>query len=282
MKVKGYDLEHIKNGNGEPVVFVHGSVSDYRTWTNQMEKFSKKYRAITYSRRFHWPNERISEKEDYSMHQHVSDLEAILKAINKPVHLIGHSYGAFICLLLAIKSPQLMRSLTLAEPPVITLYVSNNPKPLEIIKLLFTRPKTAIALVKLGAKGFDPASKELKRGHIEKAVEIFGKATLGKDNFSNLSDSRLKQVYQNVIEAEFTGSGFPPLEESKIREIRLPTLLISGENSPNIFKLLINRLMQLIPNAEKRVIEGASHISHEDNPLEYSNAVLSFIGQFND
>lgn len=223
MKVNGYDFEYIENGNGEPVVFVHGSVSDYRTWTNQIEEFAKKYHTITYSRRFHWPNEKISEKEDYSMHQHVSDLEIILKAINKPVHLIGHSYGAFICLLLANKSPQLMRTLVLAEPPVITLYVSSNPKPLEILKLLFTRPKTAIALVKLGAKGFDPATKELKCGHIEKAVEIFGKATLGEDTFSNLSDSRLKQVYQNVIIAEFTGSGFPPLEESKVREIRLPT-----------------------------------------------------------
>lgn len=84
------------------------------------------------------------------MYQHMEDLEDLIKKLNNSVHLIGHSYGAFICLLLAMKSPHLINSLVLSEPPVITLYVSNTPKPLEILKLLFSRPGTAIALIKLG------------------------------------------------------------------------------------------------------------------------------------
>ena len=60
-------------------MLIHGSVSDYRTWNHQTEEISKNYLAIVYSRRFHWPNEKISEKEDYSMNQHVSDLEEILR-----------------------------------------------------------------------------------------------------------------------------------------------------------------------------------------------------------
>ncbi|NIT60692.1 MAG: alpha/beta fold hydrolase, partial [Aliifodinibius sp.] len=74
-------------------------------------------------------------------------------------HLVGHSYGAFLSLLLAMRQPDYVRTLVLAEPPAITLFVSNNPKPLEILKLLVSRPRTAAAIIKFGAKGVTPAIK---------------------------------------------------------------------------------------------------------------------------
>ncbi len=78
-------------------------------------------------------------------------------------------------------------------------------------------------------------------------MEILCTAVLGSETFSNLPDVRIEQVYQNVIKAEFMASGFPPLDTSKIRDILVPTLLISGENSPKIFPLLLDRLQQLLP-----------------------------------
>lgn len=275
--VNDYAFKYIDKGRGDPVMFVHGSVSDYRTWNHQMKEVSQNYQAITYSRRFHWPNRKIAEGEDYSMQQHVSDLHAILQTIEQPIHLIGHSYGAFICLLLAMESPNQIRSLVLSEPPAITLFVSNSPKPLQILKLLFTRPQTAIALIKLGSKGIEPATKAIIQGDVKKAVKIFGTAVLGLDTYLKLSAARMQQVYQNVIKAEFLGPGFPPLEAKKIRAVDIPTLLISGENSPKIFPLLLRRLRQLFPNAKHKVIPGASHISHEDNPLDFTQSILSFV-----
>jgi pimeloyl-ACP methyl ester carboxylesterase len=115
---------------------------------------------------------------------------------------------------------------------------------------------------------------------VKKAVKIFGTAVLGSETFSNLSDVRMEQVYQNVIKAEFLGSGFPPIDTSKIRDIRVPTLLISGENSPKIFPLLLDRLQQLLPNVRHKVIQGASHISHEDNTDDFNQNILSFIEEY--
>ncbi len=108
-------------------------------------------------------------------------------------------------------------------------------------------------------------------------MEILCTAVLGSETFSNLPDVRMEQVYQNVIKAEFLGSGFPPIDRSKIRDIRVPTLLISGENSPKIFPLLLDRLQQLLPNVRHKVIPGASHISHEDNVYDFNQNILSFI-----
>jgi pimeloyl-ACP methyl ester carboxylesterase len=278
IKLNDYLFNYVENGNGEYLVFVHGSASDYRTWDKQIPEFGKYYHTIAYSRRFHFPNEPISENVDYSMIQHVDDLEAFLKSLSdKPIHLVGHSYGAFICLLLAIKNPGLIRTLVLAEPPVVTLYVSNTPKPGELIKLLLSKPKTAWAIIKFGVKGIAPATAALKQNNMEKALDIFGKATLGVTTYQNLSAARLEQSRINLIKAELLGTGFPPLDKKKIKNIKLPVLLISGQKSRNLLHYLLDGLEELIPNSERIMVPKASHIMHEDNADFYNTAVLTFL-----
>ena len=206
----GATLECVEKGTGEPVVLVHGSASDHRTWQPQLDEFSKRYRTLAYSRRYHWPNEPIPDGADYSMDEHVDDLQAFLQSFGKaPLHLVGHSYGAFICLLLAMRDPGLVRTLVLAEPPVVTLFVSNSPKPSEILRLMLTRPRTAVAIIMFGATGLGPATAAARKGDMVSAMRIFGNAVLGPEFYGRLSQARLEQVAANAIEAEFLGSGFP-------------------------------------------------------------------------
>ena len=104
--VNGVTLKYVEKGNGQPIVFVHGSASDYRTWKDQLDEFSADYKVIAYSRRYHWPNEPIPDDGDYSMLEHVDDLQALIRSLGiAPVHLVGHSYGAFVSLLLAVREP---------------------------------------------------------------------------------------------------------------------------------------------------------------------------------
>jgi pimeloyl-ACP methyl ester carboxylesterase len=278
LDVNGTTLEYVEKGTGEPVVLVHGSASDYRTWQAQLDEFGRRYETLAYSRRHHWHNEPIPDGADYSMEQHVDDLHAFLQSLNKaPVHLVGHSYGAFLCLLLAIREPGLARTLVLAEPPVITLFVSNVPKPSEILTLLLSRPRTAVSIMKLGATGMSPATAAAKRGDMEAAMRIFGKAVLGPEFYSRLSPSRLEQVRANAIKAEFLGSGFVRLDNEKLREMPIPALLVTGRSSPRVLHRLVDRLEELLPHTERVEIGGASHIMHEDNASDYNKAVLSFL-----
>jgi pimeloyl-ACP methyl ester carboxylesterase len=271
-------LEYSETGQGEPLVFVHGSASDYRTWESQLGKFGTRFRAIAYSRRYHWPNEKISEGVDYSMSEHVDDLEKLLHSLTAaPAHLVGHSYGAFVCLLLAIKSPPLVKSLVLAEPPALTLFTSNSPKPLEIVKLLLTRPRTAIAIVKFGATGIEPAAKAISLGDTDACIRSLGTAILGRNFFQSLSEKRLEQVRANLIKTELTGSGFAPLAQDRIRDVSIPVLLINAQHSPRFFHRMADRLHELLPAVERIEIPEASHIMHEDNTSAYNEAVLSFL-----
>jgi pimeloyl-ACP methyl ester carboxylesterase len=281
IRLNNISLEYREHGDNAPLVLVHGSASDYRTWEPQLNSFSKYFRTISYSRRYHWPNEKISGEANYSMTEHKQDLINLLKTLDaNPAHLVGHSYGAFICLLLALQHPNMIRSLVLAEPPVITLFVSNTPKPTELIKLLSTRPRTAIPLMRLGIKGFAPAKKAAKRGDMKKAMKIFGHAVLGPEFYNKLSESRLVQVHANAIKAEFLGSGFPSLESNKLRSIEIPTLLINGQQSPKVFHRLSDRLEELLPQTKRIQIPNASHIMYEDNTAAFNKEVISFLTNY--
>lgn len=280
MRINGTALETVEGGSGDPLVLVHGSASDYRTWHAQRDVFAEGFRVVAYSRRYHWPNERISEGSDYSMAEHVDDLGQLLHSLDAvPGHLVGHSYGAFLCLLLAMREPQLVRSLVLAEPPAVTLFVSNQPKPQEILKLLLSRPRTALSILKFAVTGLAPATAAARRGDLEEATRIFGSAVLGREAYRRLSEPRREQVRANMIAAELLGSGFAPLSAERIREVEAPVLLVHGDRSPSMFRRIIDRLEELLPRSERVEIPGASHIMHEDNARAYNGAVLSFLSR---
>jgi non-heme chloroperoxidase len=278
LHIDGASFEYVDGGSGEPVVFVHGSCSDHRTWQRQQDEFSKRFRAVTYSRRYHWPNERIHGGIDYSMTEQVDDLQTLLRSLDTaPAHLVGHSYGAFLCLLLAVRQPALVRTLVLAEPPVLPLFVSIPPGPAEILKLLASRPRTALAIMKFGATGIGPATAAFKRNDMESGMRHFGIAVLGRDVYCRLDASRLEQTRANLIRAELLGSGFAPLSSDQVRSVEAPTLLVTGQRSPGLFHRLTDRLEELLPHAERIEVPAASHLMHEENASAYNTAVQSFL-----
>ena len=279
IEINGTRLEFVRKGSGETVVFVHGSASDLRTWHLQLDAFGKQFRTVAYSRRYHWPNAKIVNGGDYAVQEHVHDLEAVLRSLGSgPVHLVGHSYGGYICLLLAVQTPQLLRSLVLAEPPVLTLLVSVPPKPLELLRLGVQHPRTAIGIVKLGVMGLVPAGSAFKQGDSEEALRLLGRAILGPKVFERLTQTRREQVRENLIKEEVLGSNvFLPLSAAQLRGIRVPTFLVGAKHSPRVFARLLDHLEELLPDSERIEIPQASHLMHEDNSEEYNRAVLTFL-----
>src|SRR5438105_13971827 len=117
--INGTELHYIEEGQGDPVVFVHGGLGDYRTWRPQMEAFAERYHAIAYSRRAHYPNEMPPDYTSASLMLHMEDLAALIQKLElAPTYIVANSYGAFISLYLALHYPRLVRAMALAEPPV--------------------------------------------------------------------------------------------------------------------------------------------------------------------
>ena len=282
--VNGASLAYMERGTGEPVVFVHGGYSDLRTWLAQIPAFAQEYRVIAYSRRYARPNKDIQKRQDDQMMPHVDDLADLLVALDAvPAHLVGNSWGAFICLLAAVKQPALVRTLVLCEPPVLPLLVSNVPKPQEIIRLLLHRPRTAIAFLSFGIKVIQPTEKAYRQGDYERGTRAFIRGILGADAYDVLPEVRKEQMRENESTnvAQMLGAGFPMLTEAEVRGVTAPTLLVTGEQSPALFRRdLTLRLADFLPNVRHVEIQEASHIMHEQRPAAFNEEVLSFLHHY--
>jgi pimeloyl-ACP methyl ester carboxylesterase len=279
--VENVALAYREQGEGEPVVFVHGDCSDLRTWEQQLPAIGASHRAIAYSRRYARPNEDIEPDADDQMLRHVDDLFAFLRVMGAaPAHLVGHSWGAFICLLAAIRHPQLVRTLVLGEPPVLSLFMSVPPRPTEVLRLL-RRPRTARAIFGFSAKTALPAEKAFRRGDDEAAMQRFAYGLLGKDSYERLPQERKQQARDNLntLRAQVLGAGFPPLCDDDVRGVAAPTLLMTGERSPAYLLRLTDRLQQLLPNAERVEITAASHVMHEENARAVNEAILDYLAR---
>jgi len=279
--VHGASLAYTDSGEGIPVVFVHGSSQDMRTWRHQAGVFAEKYRTIIYSRRYARPNEEIPDNTDDPVPPHVDDLIALLRTLDfAPAHLVGNSLGGFIALLAAIKDPAAVKSLVLCEPPVIPLYISNNPGPGELLRLFFRSPVNAIRIMRFGMGVIEPTIKAYCAGDIERGGRIFGEALLGKHRFENLPPETQEMISQNEKPevAGLLGAGFPPLRPSEVRSVKVPALLLAGAESGALFRLtLLRELERLLPNATRREIPNAAHLMHEDNPVAFNETVLAFL-----
>ena len=163
------------------------------------------------------------------------------------------------------------------EPPIFTLFISIPPKPQEILKLLLTRPRTALSIIQFATTGLNPAVAAAEKDDMNEALRMFGGAVLGKETYNNMSPNSLEQARSNNFKAELLGSGFLPLDEEQVSRIQIPTLIVNGENSPALFHRFNDRLYELLPNSERLIIPSASHIAHEDNAVAYNTHVIKFM-----
>ena len=118
VEVNSVEIHYIEKGSGEPLILLHGGLFDHRSWAPQFEEFAKRYRVISYSRRYSFPNKNTIDPAYRPAISDAADLKALIKKLGlKRVHLVGLSYGAFTGLIFAAENPKMVGSMVLAEPP---------------------------------------------------------------------------------------------------------------------------------------------------------------------
>src|SRR5260370_24197558 len=70
---------------------------------------------------------------------------------------------------------------------------------------------------------------------------------------------------------------FPNLPKDKVGRLNLPILIITGENTIKIHKLVNEQLARLLSRAEQAIIPNAGDGSARDNPQAFNEAVLKFL-----
>jgi pimeloyl-ACP methyl ester carboxylesterase len=265
--VNGAELHYLEQGQGQPLVFVHGSLGDYRSWFFQMEPFAERYRVIAYSRRYHYPNAWSDDGLDYSAALHADDLAALIGTLGlAPAHVVAASYGGYISLLLAVKYPHLVRALVLGEPPIMP-WLSHIPGGAALLEDFLT-------------KAWRPAGAAFERGEMEAGARLFINGVSGSQMFERFSPAGRSRLLDNAaaLKAETQARDyFPTLTCEDVALIRSPSLLLNGEHSPRMFHLITDELGRCMPNTQRALIPDATHGMNAGNPEAYNRTVLGFL-----
>ena len=268
VRVNGVELHYVERGRGEPLVLLHGGQGDYRSWAPQMDEFSRGFRVIAYSRRYNYPNDNPLTPSYRSAYTDADDLSALIRHLKLGrVHLVGTSAGALAALVLAVEHPGMVRSLVLAEPPV-HRWARDDTQGAALYKEFMT----AI---------WEPAAAAFKAGDEEGAMRALVDGFAGAGRFDRLPPEARAVAMQNsrfFRAATASSDPFPDLSKEKVRRLRMPVLIVTGEHTIRLHKFVNDELARLLPKAERLTIPGAGHGSARENPRDFNGAVLRFLG----
>jgi pimeloyl-ACP methyl ester carboxylesterase len=261
------ELHYIEKGQGEPLILLHGGQGDYRAWPKQIEAFAPGYRVISYSRRYHYPNANPLSSTNHSAIIDAADLAGFIKALDLgPVHLVGTSYGAFTALAFAIEHGELVRSMILAEPPVLQ-WATTSERGTALYQEFMTSTH-------------EPAGRKFVEGDDEGAMRIFINRFDGPGAFDSLPAERRRIVMQNARffkAVSISSDPFPNLSREKVGRLTMPVLLVRGANTKELDIMVSEELARVITNAEKAIISRAGHGSPRQNPTEFNAVALDFL-----
>jgi pimeloyl-ACP methyl ester carboxylesterase len=265
--VRGVELHYMERGEGEPLILLHGGQGDYRSWTPQMAAFSRHYRVISYSRRYHYPNNNPLTADYRSACTEADDLAAFIERLGLGrVHLVGTSMGAFTALVLAVEHPEMVRSLVLAEPPVHRWAKDDRHG-----RALYQEFMIGI---------WEPAAAAFREADDQRAMRILVDGFAGAGSFDRLAPEGRAVTMQNsrfFKAATLSADPFPELSKDKVKGLSVPILIVNGENTIQLHKFVNEELARLLPHAERAIIAQAGHASARENPNAFSEAVISFL-----
>jgi len=259
----GITLHYIEKGHGPTVIFVHGSLGDYSYWQDQVRSFAPRYRAIAYSRRYNYPNDNPAQV-DYSAITDAEDLSKLIDALHLGrVYVVSHSYGALTALFLAKSHPEKIRAMVLAEPPAVSLLQHLSP------------PDTRAgedAFADIQSRMIAPMRKAFARGDTDRGVAAFIDYVFAKPGaWDAMSSEAHQETLKDAHEWQVmmtSGTLFPEIKVEDVREIEVPTLLVSGARSYSFLGLIDRELERTLPHAQRIVFGDAGHQMWLAHPVE--------------
>ena len=166
------------------MVLIHGSLLDCRYWQPHLASLGKVAHVVAPSRRSHWPADIKAVPENHTTDAHAADMAYFIEALNSgPVHLLGHSYGGYVALRVAISQPDLIKSLILMEPggPIEGMAVSGYLKDRGI---------------------FEGAAKRIMEGETSSGVSLFMDAVCGTPAWADCDEGYKSMTLENAPHAE--------------------------------------------------------------------------------
>lgn len=256
IKVRDVTLYYEIHGVGETLLFIHGLGLSTRDWEKQADFFSRKYRVVTFDLRGHGRS--AKPPGPYSIAQFTDDTVALIHALDiAPVHLAGISMGGMIAFEMAVKTPELLKTL---------IIVNSGPE------FIIRRVRERIEMVKRHVL--------LRMFSMRATTEYLTKRLFPKPEQEELYREVVERWSQNDKKSYL--ASFNALEgwtvKKELGRIKIPTLVVAADQDYTSVSYK-KRWMARIPDAQMVVIPDSRHATPLDQPDIFNRVVDEFLSR---
>ncbi len=243
-------------GDGMPVVFIHGWTVDLDIWNPQAAELAGAMRVIRLDRRgFGFSQGTPSVASD------IDDLRRLLDQLGIPrASLVGTSQGARVALAFAMREPDRVAGLVLDGPP------------------------DEIGEQDAAGEG-DFSVEEFRRLVRDEGVDAFRRAWRSHPLMKlQTSDAAAHALVEGMLGRypardliEPRSSPVQPVGAPSLERFRKPVLIVNGQFDTRARLQAGEQLQQSLPLAERVLVSDAGHLPNLDNPVAYNAAIQSFL-----
>lgn len=246
---------------GERVVFLHGLFGQGKNFTQVAKALQPELVSLLVDLPNHGRSSWTDHVDYVEMADAVADFLTADFAAEGPVHLVGHSMGGKVAMVLALRHPELIDRLVVVD---ITPSVSDGAGEFEHL---------------LGSLASIDLARIDRRSEADEALrETIPSATIRGFLLQNLragDDDRYRwQANLDVLRRDLGTIGdFPDIDAT----FDHPVLWIAGELSPYVQEEHEARMRQLFPRTRLVTIKGAGHWVHSEQPASFVSALRVFL-----
>lgn len=243
----------VEQGAGEPIVFVHGSYATTSTWKKLIERLAPTHHCIAIRLPGHGGMPDPQDVDAPTIETELALLEAAVRQLTqRPIHLVGHSYGGVVALAQALKGSLPLAELTLFEPVATWVLEAVNDQPmLSEVQTFLNRYRRDAALGVPDVCG--------------QVIDFWG----GANDFAalppHIQEAMGTMVRNNLRHWDICTKA--QYNAADLARLNVPTRLVCGTRSNPVAHAIVDHLHRLLPRSRRWEIEGASHglvASHAD------------------
>ena len=257
MQVDGREVAYRTQGSGATVIAIHCSSSHSGQWKPLMTACKRKYRVIAPDMHGYGQSAPIPAGKGTWFDYDIVMLRAFIDAANGPVHLIGHSLGAALCIMAARENPK-VASLCLYEPVLFSLLEEANDVEANEAWWISARVH---GLLRVGQR--------------RSAAKHFVDFWSGEGTW-DLYEPRVQDYIEATVDrvADDWAGQFLELEgavcHGDLVHLKIPTLLMRGSKSRASARRIVDHLGDAMPNSDLIELQGMAHMA----PVTHTDIVL--------
>lgn len=257
--VNGLELYYQIEGDGEPVVLIPGFAAGGWIWFKQIADVSRRFRVITFDPRGVSASDKPEGPQTISLL--ADDVAHLLQTIGvESAHIVGASFGGFVAQEFALKYPAMTRKLVLC----CTSFGGPNhvvPSAETLTALASTKGLNSEDRMRANLLlAFTPEYVRTEVGEVDRIVQL------------RAANEVPEHIYLSQLQAAMSFNS-----ESRLEQIRRPTLVLSGDADVIVPVQNSRNLAAKIRDAELRIIEGGSHTFFIEQSDEFNRVITQWL-----